>query len=398
MSLSDRLTDRKSLEQATNQPAIGPTIIQVSNVKPATAALPEVPVKAAVEALLTRPPPDWPDQEQPAEEQPMNPVEACSSYRGQLVAKVALHPVVAAVHLAFCDHRPLVLSPDILWLLIAQGFANHVNANAEQLRPQFVKHAGMLAIVVRRDDFTKGSPENPWAEVFGEFTTVIREHIGEATHDLLLPAFSTTGPVERAAAQIVLLEAMQSYFSYQFHTVCGIPHIVLEGTADDWQSLADRTQRLGRFGLEWWTNALEPILAEFVAAARGKANAAFWQSIYKVNSGSGGPYASGWLTAFFPYLKVERTGTASQRNPWLDRGGKELQELLYPPPGMDLHRWSPGPTTQAFPSGLAQAPFLWTYYGESFAMEFLGGFVGVRQDAATLRVRPEIGWAVRESL
>ncbi|HEV3083385.1 MAG TPA: DUF4419 domain-containing protein, partial [Gemmataceae bacterium] len=116
------------------------------------------------------------------------------------------------------------------------------------------------------------------------------------------------------------------------------------------------------------------------------------------NSGSGGPYASGWLTAFFPYLKVERTGTASQRNPWLDRGGKELQELLYPPPGMDLHRWSPGPTTQAFPSGLAQAPFLWTYYGESFAMEFLGGFVGVRQDAATLRVRPEIGWAVRESL
>jgi hypothetical protein len=29
-------------------------------------------------------------------------------------------------------------------------------------------------------------------------------------------------------------------------------------------------------------------------------------------------------------------------------------------------------------------------------MEFLGGFVGVRQEAATLCLRPEIGWAVRE--
>jgi hypothetical protein len=29
-------------------------------------------------------------------------------------------------------------------------------------------------------------------------------------------------------------------------------------------------------------------------------------------------------------------------------------------------------------------------------MEFLGGFVGVRQDADTLRLTPEVGWAIRE--
>jgi hypothetical protein len=34
----------------------------------------------------------------------------------------------------------------------------------------------------------------------------------------------------------------------------------------------------------------------------------------------------------------------------------------------------------------------------SFDMDFLGGFVGVAQDQATLTLRPEIGWAVRESL
>jgi len=29
-------------------------------------------------------------------------------------------------------------------------------------------------------------------------------------------------------------------------------------------------------------------------------------------------------------------------------------------------------------------------------MEFSGGFVGVAQDPRTLRLRPEIGWSVRE--
>jgi integrase len=77
-------------------------------------------------------------------------------------------------------------------------------------------------------------------------------------------------------------------------------------------------------------------------------------------------------------------------------GGKELQELLYPQAKSDPHRFGHGPTTGAFPSGLARAPFLWNYLDRSFEMELLGGFVGVRQEADSLRLRPEIGWAVRE--
>jgi hypothetical protein len=30
-------------------------------------------------------------------------------------------------------------------------------------------------------------------------------------------------------------------------------------------------------------------------------------------------------------------------------------------------------------------------------MEFLGGFVGIGQDEATLAVRPAVGWAVRDA-
>jgi hypothetical protein len=372
------------------------TEFEVAKVSPAKTVLPEVPYKDAVEAQLTAPPSEWRREPQPTVTQPTKRVEACSRYHGQLVAGVSFHPVIAAVHLAFNEHRPLVLSPDILWLLVAQGFANHINANAEELRSKFVKHSGKATIAVRRDDFIKGSPENPWPDVFGEFSSCIREHVGATTHDQLLPNFSTTGPAERAAAEVVLLDAMQSFFSYECHTMCGIPQITLEGTADDWEVLAERTRGLGQFGLGWWTEALAPILDEFVAASRGQVNARFWGSIYKLDGGSGGPYTTGWITAFFPYLKNWQTGRASHQNPWLAKGGKELQKLLYPPAASDPYRFGHGPTTDRFPSGLARAPFLWNYFDVPFEMEFLGGFVGVRQEADTLRLRPEIGWAVRE--
>jgi hypothetical protein len=396
MELPDRLLGRKLAEQTDADRASVFTVLDVSTVTPATEPLSEVPYKAAVESLLTKPPSRFPWSLRHPVGVPPRAVETCSRYHGKLVADVHFHPVIAAVHLAFSDHRPLVLSPDILWLLLAQGFANHVTANAEELRSRFVKHPGKVVIAVRRDDFIKGSPENPWAEVFGKFTDQIREYIGEATHDLLLPTFSTTGVVERAAAQIVLLDAMQSYFAYEFHSRCGIPQVVLEGTADDWKELAERTRDFGSSELAWWTETLRPILDEFIAAAQGKLNQRFWRSIYKRDNGSGGPYTTGWITAFFPYLKDSRTGHATCKNPWLARGGEELQELLYPPGETDRRRFGHGPTTDEFPSGLARAPFRWEYLEQSFEMEFLGGFVGVRQDTATLRLRPEIGWAVRE--
>jgi hypothetical protein len=384
--------DRLFGQAAVLGPSVQGVEFAVTGVTPATTALEEIPYRDAVGCLLTKRPSRWAEPEASAPAH--RPIEACSRYHGKLVAGVAFHPVVAAIHLAYHDHRPLILSPDAVWLLIAQGFANHVNANAEEMRPQLVSHAGKATIIVRRNDFFKGSPENPWAEVFDEFSTCIRGHLGAQTHDLLLPTFSTTGAVERAAAQVVLLDAMQSYFSYEVHTYCGIPRIGLEGTVEDWQRLAERVRGFERFGLGWWVSALGPILDEFVQAARGEATASFWKVIYKQENGSGGPFTSGWITAFFPYFKHRQTGTASLPNPWLQQGGDRLRELLHPS-DKPRHGFPHGPTTEVFPSGLARAPFLWKYFEQEFPMEFLGGFVGVRQDADSLALRPEIGWAIR---
>jgi hypothetical protein len=280
----------------------------------------------------------------------------------------------------------------MIWLLVCQGVAHLVNVHAEALRSRFVRHQGRAQIEVRRDDFVKGSPENPWGEVIDEFSLRVREHVGPA-HDLFVPHFSTTGPAERIAAEIVLLDAMQNYFEYVVYTGCGIPAITLEGTVDDWQGLADRVQAFAPFELEWWLTPLQPILREFVATARGDVRPAFWESVYKFSSFSGGAAVTGWITAFFPYF-TDRQGNPTVRNPWLAEGGAKLKRLL-------AGEWNPvdlgGPSPGAFPSGLARAPFVWDYLEQRFDMEFLGGFVGVAQDSATLALRPEIGWAVRQA-
>jgi hypothetical protein len=383
------------------------TTFEVSHVNRATEPLPELPYKEAAEALITPGksrgirlitlgernrllPPDRPKVPT------LRPVEACSRYYGRLLGSVEYHPVVAAVHRAFMDHRPLCLSPDTIWLMIIQGVANHVNANAEELRPRIVSHQGKVTIEVRRDDFVKGSPENPWSEVFHEFSEQIGDHVGPKL-PLFVPNFSTTGPVERAAAEVVLLDAMRSYFEYEAYSGCGIPSITLEGTHDDWKALALRAQPFRDFGLGLWLDVLAPILNQFAQAAQGDVDPAFWRSLYKLNSQSGGPVITGWITAFFPYLKDYRTRQATVRSQILSENQRDdLEEMLYPA-GKPETGWATGPTTERLPSGLSKAPFRWLYHDRSIDMEFLGGFVGVAQDQETLTLRPEIGWVVREA-
>jgi Domain of unknown function (DUF4419) len=362
MGIFDRLFIKSSI-------ASWPTVFDVSNVKKATRPLREISYHRAVKLLLTNPEPNQENRNKVK-------IEACSHYHSKLVASVRFHPFIVALHQAFNDHRPLSLSPDMIWLLIAQGLAEHINCHAEELRSHFVKHQGKVNIVVRRDDFVKGNSTNDWSKVFTEFSTSIRQYIGETNHNILVPTFSTTGVVEKAATEIVLLDAVQSYFEYEVDTLCGIPQIQLEGNIADWQHLLERTIQIDRYQLEWWVDALIPILEQFVLAVQGNPDRDFWRSIYKYDDSSGGITITGWITEFFPYLQEER----------------------YVPAKVSFQQRYQNEEIQisSFPSGLAKAPFLWKYLETDYEMEFLGGFVGVKQDRHSLFLRPEIGWVVRE--
>lgn len=293
-------------------------------------------------------------------------VEACGGTVPRLVAGAEEHAFVAAARLAFARHQPLVLSPDAVWLMLAQGLAHHVNAHAEALRERFVKHTGKAKVRVRHDGLRPGDPANDWRAVLGLLSEAVATHVGPK-RDLVVCDFSTTGPVERAASEVVLLDALRSYFEYEVHTLCGIPRITLEGTPADWASVRTRARYLSELGLEGWAGRLDPVLAKVEATAEGRVDVAFWRSFFKWESMSGGDRVTGWINVLLPYLDGP--------------GG--------PTPNRGV------PTANQLPSGICRAPFEWEALGERLDMELLGGFAGVSQDPTTLALRPDLAWAVR---
>src|SRR5579884_3124090 len=62
-----------------------------------------------------------------------------------------VHPLLSSVAKAFAEHRPLVLSPDAVWLTIAQGVAQHFRLHAEELRARLVNHTGRKRLEVTID-------------------------------------------------------------------------------------------------------------------------------------------------------------------------------------------------------------------------------------------------------
>lgn len=308
-------------------------------------------------------------------------VEACSEYSNKAIP-CDYHPFIASIHNAYAEHRPLTVSPDMFWILIAQGFANHVNMNSEEMRHYFVEHEGKKQIVIQRDNFLKGSPENDWAGCFEEFSEEIRKEIGDDNHKSIVVGFSTTGRIEKAASEVVLMDSMQSYFEFGMMTCCGIPFVNIEGTAEDWGLLYERTENLGKkYGLGWWTEGLLLILEQIVDNVRGKDNGV-WQDIYKENSvGSGAPYSTGWIVEFLPYLQF---GDNLRKNPFL---GDFFKKDRY------LRR---GPATNNWPSGVSKVPFTWNYNGTIYEMELIAGFTSLAQDEDTMALKSRIGWAVRD--
>ncbi|MEW6302365.1 MAG: DUF4419 domain-containing protein [Verrucomicrobiota bacterium] len=331
-------------------------------------------------------------------------VESCSNSKGTLVGSQR-NGLIAAVNLAFHDHRPLTLSPDHIWLTICQGVSNHINANAERLRRHFVNHEGKAELRVRRDDFVRGAMGNPWPEVWPEFVKEMRAYIG-SNADKFMPSFSTTGVVEQAACEVTLMEAMKNYFHYVVETLCGIPQITLEGSPEDWAQIRERAKAFGKYDLEWWVKPLDSFLGKLHETSLGQIDQEWWRSFYKWLDKSGGADVSGHILNLFPYIAKRETGRKLERNPIFSSLQEKLNARLPKNPAYhgtaellrrrfekrleDLNAIS----SDAFPPGVSKAPFVWEYLGRPFDYEFLAGFVGVRQ-LEDLTLRPEIGWAVR---
>ncbi|MCB0631870.1 MAG: DUF4419 domain-containing protein [Saprospiraceae bacterium] len=298
--------------------------------------------------------------------------------RDYMLVMTEAHAVAQAVQMAYAEHRPLTLTPDMIWLMIMQGFAQHVDANSEELRELFVDFSGKQMLNIKRGDFVKGSPDNDWEGVFPEFSEQIGMYTKDGLAEIMQQSFSTSSQVEKAAFQITLMDAMSAYFDYSITVSCGIPEITIEGTPTDWERLEQQTRKLARYDLGWWTDALVPILVEFTDASKGKFNRSFWAKIYHekqeeidlICAVGTETHITGWILDFFPYIKDDR-------NPFL--GNKRAESTV---------------EMEDLPSGLAKADLLYDDYGTLYQMELIAGFVGIKQDPVTNSLRPEISWAV----
>jgi|AGTN01.3.fsa_nt_gi hypothetical protein len=311
------------------------------------------------------------------------PVESCSAPNAVAVEASGFNVFFETIHQAYDEHRPLRLSPDNLWLTIAQGFAAIIGKNPEKYRSYFVEHEGKKKIVISRPTFVCGNFNNDWAGCFDEFSSRIRAEIGEENHQMIVSNFSTTRDIEKAASEVVLMDAVQSYFEYVVFTDCGIPHITLTGSVEDWQKVVEMTRALTKFeGMEWWLDHVHPIVEQFARAAGGDVDLEFWQNIYKGFSMSGGTTASGHLLKLMPYLKMPGSNQKIV-NPLL-KTGAETDEWM-----------QDGVSTSMMVQALSNVPFIWAYHGVDLDYQFLAGHVGVGYDEETGTLSPIIGWAVR---
>ena len=282
---------------------------------------------------------------------------------------------------AYAEHRPLVFSPDMIWVLISQGFARYVNAHPEELRDQLVNHSGKMELVVQSDKDLL-SEDADWEKMMGDFTAQINENTKGDIAKTITADFTTTGITERITSQITLMETMKSYFDYVVHYIaCGIPSVTLTGTPQDWQKVLEKTQQLQKYAVGPWTKRLVPILTEFVKASEGKADQAFWQSMVKKRrqnelEGGGCDFRKptkldGWILKFFP-----------------DENGQTLDQV---------------PHTHKMPSERVYVDFKYKVISPAdgtvltdIPMQLVAGFIGTEVDTLTHALTPKMGWVVRQ--
>jgi hypothetical protein len=295
------------------------------------------------------------------------------------------HPLLAAVGIAFAQHRPLVLSPDAIWLTIAQGVAQHVRHHAEAaVAPDPL---GRKRVEVVRDAMPGDAAA--WHAAVGEFRRVLGDEIGEGRARLFECDFSTSTEVDRTVSQIVLLDAYSPYFSYWMMCICGIPSITLTGTVADWRGIRERIDVIAELDLGFWCRSLVPIADQFVRTADGKPDVAFWRRIYNPADTYGGELITGWITRFYPYLVAQ--GAPAHRNPMLELAIDEPRNVTR---SKKQRYTGPGISSDLVPNSSSRVTVhIIDSFGAHRAIALVGGLVGVTQRADGA-LQPIAGWHV----
>ena len=283
------------------------------------------------------------------------------------------HSFFYGMYEAYASHRPFVLSPDMIWMLIAQGFSHHINANPEKYRDKMVDFSDKMSLVVESENPLESAE---WDVLIPQFAEKIRNNTKGTIAETMIADFSTTTQYEQIASEITLMETTKAYFEFvTVYLACGIPEVTLLGTTEDWQRVYDKAMTLRSYDLGWWIDKLEPILKKFVDASKGKKDVKFWRNMFKWHTQKeyGAPnIIDGWIVKFFPYDK--------------DGGRFDLKTLT-----RDSNL-----TDEISKAEVRFIELLEDGTKVETMIELWGGFMGLKQDPKTYALTPKIGWIVKK--
>jgi hypothetical protein len=296
--------------------------------------------------------------------------------------------------LQYCydQHRPLVLSPDVIWLAIIQGVSIHVNKNFTKLEKKLFKENKPKTLIARNDSLSFGAEH--WENLINQLAQETKSYTNEDYYSFFVPKFSTTSQIQTTAFQITLLNTYKKAFAYVGESGCGIPYIRLIGNKSDWELIYVHLDHLDLIGLTNWKNELKPLLKEFINVYDNKINTLFWQSIYKNMSDYNAFYISGWILKLFPYIE-QKAGTGQyDEESELTRLDKKYFEnkFIYG----NKHVLS-NLSTDDFPSGIVDIDLTWNNYidNETKKLKIYSGYFGIKQHNDK-GLEPLISWAICE--
>jgi len=297
--------------------------------------------------------------------------------------------LIQTIHSCFDQHRPLILTPDAIWLTISQGISIHVNQNFDSLQHILFTSAKQVELYVQNDSLEFGSKH--WGVLIDSLALKTKQYTKNDFYNLSVGKFSTTTKINTSVYHISLLETYKQKFDYTGGTGCGIPTITLKGTLKDWQDIYKKLDKLNDLGLGRWSESLKPIIQEFINCYQGEVNTPFWKDIYKNASVYGGTFVSGWIINLFPYTKSYEYNEKAN-----EYGESERYEVYSPNEYLGGYNYLRSKiTTKNFPDGVSVIDLKWINYfkGDTTDMEIYGGIFGVKQ-YQDLSLEPIISWAI----
>ena len=316
----------------------------------------------------------------------------CSSKldEAKYISNLEGHPILKGYYRSYVNHMPVSVNPDILWMLIVQGFSRHIDQNAEKLRHKFVDFDGKKALVVNGDELKiQEITKEGWERTFKEFVEKIKENAGDRMIKLMTPSFSTTTPTIQVSSQIAIMSCFKNYFKYiRLYGGCGFPYINLEGTLNDYELLKNKVEKLMGYDIDDWIKELVIIMDKIIETKKGKIDVDFWKNMI-INKETTEPRGSGalrkinnidgWLLNFYPYYRYDDDSELCEK---LERR-KDFNKPI------DVLRLND------LPEEFIEVP-LTMVHKETFKETQLSvktGFLGKKKKKNGL-IKPEIGWFI----